>query len=217
MRDKKTWTILTLGCAMALTTFGAAPSGVAEAQAEATKGPTAGAQVAEVVRQLHAINQAEIALGKLAEKRAQAPEIKGFGALMVKDHTAADKSLTEVAGKQNIDLRAAATNPIVKAMGMADEARDKRLDGMRGAAFDVAYIAPEASDHELAIQIADAGISQTEGEMKQMLEATRSMLTVHRDHARDIEKQLVLRPTAVGGGPSEGHSGAKPPTGQHGK
>lgn len=241
MRNKKTWTLLALGSAMALATFGAVQSGVARAQpaqgqeqgseqprgaeraqspqkgpgAQAEKGPTAEAQVAEVVRQIHAINRTEVEMGMLAAKRAEAPEIKGFAARMIKDHAAADKNLIAVAGKRDIDLNVEPTNPIVKAIGQAGEARDKRLHDVRAGAFDVAYIAPEASEHELALQIADIGIEHAQGDVKQMLEATRSMLTTHLDLARDLEKQLVLRPTAVGGGPSkEGH--ANPKEGQHG-
>ena len=48
-----------------------------------------------VLRQLHATNQAEISTGKLAQERAQNPEIKQFGSEMANDHASADQKLLD--------------------------------------------------------------------------------------------------------------------------
>ena len=46
-----------------------------------------GADVATVLRNLHAANQMEIAAGKLAKEKGQTVEIQAFGATLVADHT----------------------------------------------------------------------------------------------------------------------------------
>ena len=45
-----------------------------------------------LLRQIHAANQDEIEMGKLAADKAQSPEVKRFASQMVTDHTQADQS-----------------------------------------------------------------------------------------------------------------------------
>jgi putative membrane protein len=234
MGNKKMWTVLAIGSAAALAAVGTGGDALAQSQGqsqgqssqgqgqgaeqgESARGggaqgecrPSDAAQVAEVLRQLHGINQTEIKNGKLAEKRAQAPEIKSFASLMVQNHTDADKTLTDIAKRENIDLGAKPSDPIVQAIERADSARDQQLRGMHGASFDVAYIAPEAAEHTLAVEITDVGLQHAQGDVKQFLDSMHGMLSTHLDAAQKLEQHLAFQPTAVGGGPG-GQQGAKP-------
>src|SRR5215831_13884111 len=64
---------------------------------------------ADVLKKLHESNQKEIEMGKLAEQKGQSKEIKSFGKMLVKDHTAADKKVTALAKEEKADLPPAPT------------------------------------------------------------------------------------------------------------
>src|SRR5207249_11367061 len=69
------------------------------------------AKLREVLGFLHGANEAEIKLGNLAKEKSTNADVKSFADQMVKDHTDADKKLTDLAKKESIDLNAyAATN-----------------------------------------------------------------------------------------------------------
>jgi predicted outer membrane protein len=57
---------------------------------------------------------AEVELGKLAQEKSPTQSVKDFGAMMVKDHSAANQKLETVASGKNIKLP---TSPSVGQMG----------------------------------------------------------------------------------------------------
>jgi putative membrane protein len=83
---------------------------------------------------------AEVAMGNLAQQKAQSPSVKEFGAQMVKDHTAANEKLKALAQSKNITLPA---NPSVAEI----EAKSK-LQVLSGQSFDKSYIKGMIKDHE---------------------------------------------------------------------
>jgi putative membrane protein len=83
---------------------------------------------------------AEVAMGNLAQQKAQSPSVKEFGAQMVKDHSAANEKLKALAQSKNITLPA---NPSVAEI----EAKSK-LQVLSGQSFDKSYIKGMIKDHE---------------------------------------------------------------------
>jgi putative membrane protein len=83
---------------------------------------------------------AEVAMGNLAQQKAQSSSVKEFGAQMVKDHSAANEKLKALAESKNITLPA---NPSVDEM----EAKSK-LQALSGQSFDKSYIKGMIKDHE---------------------------------------------------------------------
>lgn len=83
---------------------------------------------------------AEVAMGNLAQQKAQSPSVKDFGAQMVKDHSAANQKLKALAQSKNITLPA---NPSVSEM----EVKSK-LQVLTGGTFDKSYIKGMIKDHE---------------------------------------------------------------------
>ncbi|HEY2465872.1 MAG TPA: DUF4142 domain-containing protein [Steroidobacteraceae bacterium] len=83
---------------------------------------------------------AEVAMGNLAQQKAQSPSVKDFGAQMVKDHSTANEKLKSLAQSKNITLPA---NPSVTEM----EVKSK-LQVLSGEAFDKSYIKGMIKDHE---------------------------------------------------------------------
>jgi hypothetical protein len=51
----------------------------------------------------------EVELGNLAQKKSNNESVKDFGAMMVKDHTAANNKLEDVAASKNISLPTSAS------------------------------------------------------------------------------------------------------------
>jgi putative membrane protein len=83
---------------------------------------------------------AEVAMGNLAQQKAQSPNVKDYGAQMVKDHSAANEKLKALARAKSITLPA---NPSVAEM----EAKSK-LEALSGQSFDKSYIKGMIQDHE---------------------------------------------------------------------
>jgi putative membrane protein len=83
-------------------------------------------------------NTAEIELGKLASERASNAQVKQYGQMMVKDHTAAGNELKQAVGNQ------------VQMQGQMDEKhRDlaEKLRGMQGMEFDREYMNAMVDGH----------------------------------------------------------------------
>src|SRR5438045_2856339 len=86
------------------------PSGVKASDspdpASTAKGtPPAASRESDVLNGLHRLNQAEIAVGKLAEDRAQSDQVKDYAKHLVNDHTDADSKVMYLAKKHKIELR----------------------------------------------------------------------------------------------------------------
>ena len=87
--------------------------------------------------------QLEVDLGKLAVEKGSNKKVKAFGAMMVKDHSKANKELKAIAGMKNIKLPDALSD---KCQKMKDD-----LSAKSGADFDKAYTDAMVSDHKTDI------------------------------------------------------------------
>lgn len=159
-----------------------------------------------VLTELHAANQAEISEGKLANDRGQNADVKKFAGDMVSDHSAADQKLTDLAKRLEIDVNSSPTNPVEVAMSEAGDARRRMLASLSGAAFDVAYLAPQAHQHELVLELIAQGQKTAPAEVKRLLDEMKPTIESHREHARSLLRGFRFEATAVGGGPAGARS-----------
>ena len=83
---------------------------------------------------------AEVEMGKMAQQQARSPNVRDFGALMVKDHSAVNERLKAIAESKNITLPA---NTSVEEM-----AAKAKLKVLSGASFDKSYIKGMIKDHQ---------------------------------------------------------------------
>jgi putative membrane protein len=154
---------------------------------------------------LHNANQQEISEGKIAADRAQSAEVKKFANDMVTEHTSADEKLLDVGKRMDIDATwSPRDNPVHQAKEEAKDQRKKTLSSLSGAAFDIAYIAPEADEHESVVQIIDQGQKVATGDAKRLLDELKPTVEAHREHARRLLNGFRLETTAMGGGPMGG-------------
>jgi putative membrane protein len=120
---------------------------------------------------------AEVAMGNLAQQKAQSPSLKEFGARMVKDHSAANEKLKALAQSKNITLPA---NPSVEEI----EAKSK-LQVLSGQSFDKSYIKGMIKDHES--DIAEFKKEATSGRDPEARAFARATLPTLEEHLKRIQ------------------------------
>jgi putative membrane protein len=131
-------------------------------------------------------NQVDIDAGTLAASQATSPEVKAFAQLMVTDHTAVNKSATDLVTKIKVTPQDNPTSQSLKAEGDKNLAHLKTLSG---AAFDKAYVDHEVVYHQQVIDALDKTLipDATNSELKALLVKVRPAFVAHLDHARRLQ------------------------------
>jgi putative membrane protein len=168
---------------------GAAPSAKAAIRAERTPGQTA---EAGIVKRLNGMNQTEISAGKMAQKDGQARAVRDFGATLVRDHTAAEKKLEEYAKHAKIDLKF--TTPELAADMARQRSQMDRMNQLKGAEFDRAFVNAMVDDHRQAISFVErARPGVTDPKLNALL---GDMLPTLRKHEETASKLAAKQMTA---------------------
>jgi putative membrane protein len=174
--------------------------------------PSAGAKIDPKLQgqleKIHADNQAEVQLGKLAEQNAQSPEVKKFGEKMQTDHQKGDAKLTAHAETLGISLEG---KDFQKAQEEAAETT-KKLESKTGAEFDKAYMARMVKDHEGDIKTVKDAQKRAEKAKQPELAATLGQLATgmqtHLALAKQTEKSLGKGGAAASSGASTSGTGS---------
>ena len=159
---------------------------MALAAAHAQGGAPNDAQIAAIVV---TANQVDIDAGRLAEAQTQSAEVKKFAQQMVTDHTAVNKSATDLAGKLKLTPEDNATAQSLKKGGEDNVANLKTL---KGAAFDKAYVDHEVAYHQAVLDALDKTLipSAKNEELKALMVKVRPAFVAHLDHAKMLQAQL---------------------------
>jgi putative membrane protein len=88
---------------------------------------------------------AEVEAGQLAQEKGNSQPVKDFGAMMVKDHSAANEKLKALASSKGITLP---TSPSVGQM-----ATKTKLNLLSGDTFDKSYVKGQISAHRQTIAL----------------------------------------------------------------
>ena len=131
---------------------------------------------AEVLNKLHASDQKEIQAGKVAEKEGQSKQVRDYGKMLVKDHTAADKKVTSLAKKEKITLS-------------TTQAGAEEMHNMpaAGPSFDDKFAREMVDDHKKDIaEVTEARDSTTDPQLKKLLSDMLPTLQKHEDAAQKI-------------------------------
>jgi putative membrane protein len=120
---------------------------------------------------------------------ATSPEVKKFGEQMVTDHTGVNKQATELAGKLKVTPADNATSQSLKAGGEKNVAK---LKGLKGAAFDKAYIDQEVAYHQAVLDAVDKTLipGASNAELKALLVKVRPAFVAHLEHAKQVQAKL---------------------------
>ncbi|HYD40245.1 MAG TPA: DUF4142 domain-containing protein [Anaeromyxobacter sp.] len=194
-----TMKLVALGAAVAL----AAPAGVRAEDTGSAGGGTVSQELQEGLQKLHAANQAELQLGKLAQQSASSPQVKAFGRQMVTDHGQNDRQLTSMAQRLGVSLQGEAFQQ------KQQEGQDmmKEVQGKTGREFDRAYTDLMVKDHEkdsrevgeLAQQARQAGHSQ----LATFLSTTEQKMKGHLAHVQGLRDSMRQAAGASGTGSAD--------------
>src|SRR3954453_18357374 len=115
------------------------------AAAQAQGGAPNDAQIAAIVV---TATQVDIDAGKFADAHSSSADVRKFAQLMVTDHTAVNKSATDLAGKLKLTPE---DNPTAQSLKKGGEDNIANLKTLKGAAFDKAYIDHEVAYHQAVL------------------------------------------------------------------
>jgi putative membrane protein len=144
------------------------------------------AQIASIVV---TANQVDVDAGKLAAATTSNAEVKKFANLMVTDHTGVNKQAVALVTKLKVTPEDNDTSKSLKAGG------DKNLDtlkGLKGAAFDKAYVDHEVAYHQAVLDAVDKTLipNASNAELKALLVKVRPAFVAHLEHAKHVQASL---------------------------
>ena len=153
------------------------------------KGAPSDPQIAGIVV---TANRIDIDAGKLAKSRTKNKEVSDFAQLMITDHTAVNKQASALAKKLGVKPEESATSKSLKSDARKNVAN---LKGLKGAAFDKAYVDHEVAYHEQVLEAIDKVLipSSKNAELKDLITKVRPAIAAHLDHAKMIQSSLAKK------------------------
>jgi len=124
---------------------------------------------------------AEVEAGKLAQEKGTAADVKAFGAMMVKDHTATNEKLKAIAEQKKLEVSTDAE--------LLDKAKAMILDLRSAKSFDQAYANNQVKAHEATIEIFEDEIKNgDDAQLKAFASETLPKLKAHLKQAKSLAK-----------------------------
>lgn len=128
---------------------------------------------------------AEVELGALAQQKSSNQSVKDFGAMMVKDHSAANEKLKSIAASKDIKLP---SSPSV-----AQEGTKTKLKVLSGEAFDKSYVKGMIKDHQEDItEFQKEAASGQDPDAKGFAQATLPTLQTHLKRIQSIAADMGI-------------------------
>ena len=129
------------------------------------------------------VGMTEVKLGQMAQDKAMSQRVKDFGAMMVKDHTAAGDELKGMARQKNVTLPETMSNDHQK--------KTDDLNKKTGKDFDKAYMKAMVDGHESTVNDFEKASKNTkDADVKAWVDKTLPTLKMHIDSAKAIQKSL---------------------------
>ncbi len=163
---------LAIVCVTAIT----GPAATAFAQADAPS-----AQDKQFVKEAASGGMAEVRLGEYASANASSDAVKKFGEHMVDDHKKANDKLKEIASRKGIEFP--------RELSDEDQKVLDRLEKLKGAEFDKAYVAQMVEDHKKDVAAFEKEAGEgTQTAVKGFAEETLPTLKHHLEMAIALQK-----------------------------
>jgi putative membrane protein len=159
--------------------------GWAWAQGGAPAGPT-DPQIAHIVV---TANQVDIDAGKLAQSSGHSKDVRAFGKQMVTDHSGVNKQAVALVKKLKVTPE---DNPTSQSLKKGGEDNLATLKGLKGTAFDKAYIDHEVTYHEQVLDAVDKVLipNAKNEELKALIVKVRPAFVAHLERAKTIQTAL---------------------------
>jgi putative membrane protein len=123
----------------------------------------------------------EVKLGELAAQKGMRDDVKEFGQMMVKDHTAINDDLKALAAQKGVTLP---DNLDAKHQGMVD-----KMTALTGSEFDDAYIGGMIKAHKKDAKAFKAESAKTQdADIKSFLDKSIPVVEAHLQHIKAMKK-----------------------------
>lgn len=163
---------------------------------------------------LHEVNQTEIALGELTQRKATSQAVRQYGEHLVNDHKKADQQLMDFAKQRGLRLgRAEPTNDVQRRLKSATAATKAKLAVLQGQLYDQEYLAAMVADHDQNIHLVTLG-RQAYPQLAPLLDGLLPTLRQHRDQAYQLLGQVQGQPQARRQQQQQQQRQARPPPGE---
>ena len=146
------------------------------------------------IRQAIRGNYTEVALGRLADSRAENDDVEDFAERMVSDHNSMNQKWSDLARKNNMKVGIE--------FGPNGQETIERLEDLSGTEFDRAYMTEMIRHHEQDLAAFQRmSTSATSAEVRQLSSSGASTIRQHLDLARQVGSRIGIASTAgrVGG------------------
>ena len=149
------------------------------------------------IRQAIRGNYTEVALGRLADSRAENDDVEEFAERMVSDHNSMNEKWSDLARKNDMKVGID--------FGPTGQQTIERLENLSGAAFDRAYMTEMIRHHEQDLAAFQRmSTSASSAEVRQLAGSGASTIRQHLELARQVGTRVGIASTAgrVGGVPT---------------
>jgi putative membrane protein len=125
----------------------------------------------------------EIEMGQIAERKASSPAVKSFAGRMIKDHSANDDKLKNIAESQHISLPAE--------LDPQHNNQKENLSKLSGAKFDQEYMLLMVQDHQKTVSEFEREAAHAEDPtVKNYAAASLPVLESHLNEAKQVENKV---------------------------
>ena len=186
-RRKALWAVATIIFGIAL------PTATANAQAGGAPSDP------EIVGIVVAADQIDIDYAKLAMSKTKDKQVKDFAEQMITDHSAVQKSVFDLAAKLKVTPADSGTSNSLKTQAQQTM---QKLQGLKGKAFEKAYIDNEVVYHQAVINATKTVLipNAQNADLKSALEGAEPLFEGHLQHAQQVQ-------SAIEGGGTKASSG----------
>jgi putative membrane protein len=144
-----------------------------------------------IVAIFDAANTADIETGTLAAERGASKEVRDFGSMLARDHKQVRQQGRDLAAKLGVT-----PTPPKDDQGAKDHAAAMaKLRGLRGAAFDQAFLQHEAAFHKAVIDAVTSTLLPAirNAELKALVVKVAPAFEAHMLAAQNLQKQLAAK------------------------
>lgn len=134
-------------------------------------------------------NTADIETGKLGAERAQSKEVRDYGTMLSQVHTEVRQKGRDLAKKLGVTPKLPSDNTMLK----DHQAAMARLNALRGADFDKAFLQHEEAFHAAVIQAVKTTLLPAiqNQELKDFVTSLAPAFEAHRVMAEHLEKKIA--------------------------
>lgn len=143
----------------------------------------------QIVGIVTAADQIDINYAKLAMSKTRNKQIRDFAQQMITDHSSVQKSVNDLAAKLNVTPVDSQTSDSLNAQAQQTM---QKLQGLKGKAFEKAYIDNEVAYHQAVINATKTVLipSAQNAELKSALQGATPLFEGHLQHAERVQSAI---------------------------